>query len=129
MILAIFFILFFSGYSFIFERVSKRSRMKLTFFENVILKCLRDLEVLILYLSKCSLLVIRKLFQIIMLTFTLAFQSFDEFSYLTLCQVCSLHIRYSNEQNGKKSLLYEAYILQRQANKRLGKQTNMYIDT
>lgn len=102
MILAIFFILFFSGYSFIFERVSKRSRMKLTFFENVILKCLRDLEVLILYLSKCSLLVIRKLFQIIMLTFTLAFQSFDEFSYLTLCQVCSLHIRYSNEQNGKK---------------------------
>lgn len=64
-----------------------------------------------------------------MLTFTLAFQSFDEFSYLTLCQVCSLHIRYSNEQNGKKSLLYEAYILQRQANKRLGKQMNTYIDT
>lgn len=74
--------------------------MNLTFFENVILKHLRDLEACTHSVSFQVLIINHKqtMFQIIMLNFTLVFQSFDEFSYLTLCQVCSLHIKYSNEQ-------------------------------
>lgn len=121
---------FFFQATFLFLKEFPRE-VEWTFFENVILKHLRDFEACSHSVSFQVLIINHKqtMFQIIMLSFTLVFQTFNEFSYLALCQVCSLHIRYSSEQNGKKSLPCEAYFLQREANEQLGKQTNAYMDT